>query len=68
VQNPNAYDEAAYLQATNEMASKFPKLLDDLFLAGADLENIQDVMTDGIDNCMTELAGRGLKVTIYEPD
>jgi hypothetical protein len=49
--NPNPYDDPAYLEATNRLQNALPKLLDDLWLAGATVDNIEDELEEAIQNC-----------------
>jgi hypothetical protein len=57
MRNPNAYNDAAYAVASSDLLASLPALLDALWEAGADLDNIATELGEAFANCESELAG-----------
>lgn len=54
-ENPHTYDDAAYLEASANLHSSLLSHIQNLWLAGATVEDIRDLVEEGVDEALAGL-------------
>jgi hypothetical protein len=63
--NPNEYDDNAFMEASNELQGNLTEMLNQLWEAGAQLSDIEAEIAIAIDNADFAPSGSASKVDIF---